>query len=185
MGKSAAAKLLQEKGCSVVDTDVLARHVVEPGEPALKEIQARFGADILDKEGRLRREALAKKVFGNPTLRQELEAIVHPRIRALWKSQIQVWRNEGRRFAVVVIPLLFETRAAAEFDTIICVACTSATQTQRLISRRWSGEQIQQRVSAQIPIAEKIAMSHFVVWTEGSLAVHSEQLDRILKSLGS
>ncbi len=183
MGKSAAAKFLQEKGCSIIDTDILAREVVEPGQPALKEIRARFGDDVIDSSGRLRREEIAKRVFAEPALRRELEGIVHPRIREKRKREVEAWRGEGRKFGVVVIPLLFETGAAAEFDKIICVACTPGTQVKRLRSRGWSEEEIQQRVLAQAPIQEKIASSHFVVWTEGSLSVHSEQLDRILKSL--
>jgi dephospho-CoA kinase len=183
MGKSAAAKLLEQKGCSVIDTDILARQVVELGQPALQEIQARFGAGVLDVAGGLRREELAKRVFGDAAARKDLEAIVHPRIRERWKKEVEIWRGEDRRIGVVVIPLLFETGAAAEFDKIICLACSSATQLKRLRARGWSEEQIQQRIASQAPIQAKITLSHFVVWTEASQMVHSEQLERILARL--
>jgi dephospho-CoA kinase len=79
-----------------------------------------------------------------------------------------------------VVPLLFETQAESDFDKIICVACSTATQRERLLARGWTPEQIQQRLAAQWPIERKIARSDFVVWTEGSLDVVAQQVERIL-----
>jgi dephospho-CoA kinase len=179
-GKSTAARLLVEGGIVVVDTDDLARQVVEPGQPALEEICQAFGAHLKDASGQLRRDALAKIVFSNPAARTKLEAITHPRITDLWRQQLQTWRNESRPVAVVVIPLLYETNIAGEFDAVICLACSEATQARRLAGRGWSAEQIQQRVAAQLAIAEKMSRANFVVWTEGELDGTARQLAKII-----
>jgi dephospho-CoA kinase len=184
MGKSTSAQLLRSRGILVVDTDDLARQVVEPGQPALAEIQAAFGPEIVGPDGQLRRDELARRVFADPAVRQQLEGILHPRIRARWRAQMKRWRGEGHAIAVVVIPLLFETGAEAELDATICVACTPATQHQRLLARGWSPQEIEQRLRAQWPTEVKIARADYLVWTEADLEVHAEQLDRILPAAG-
>lgn len=180
MGKSAAAQILERRGVPVIDTDLLARRIVEPGQPALAEIQRAFGNDIVAPDGQLRREELARIIFSNPAARQKLESITHPRIRELWGKQVELWRAQNRPVGIVVIPLLFETNAEKEFDATICVACSEVTQRKRLEERGWSSEQIAQRIAAQLPIEKKIARADFVIWSEGSLEVLAEQLDRIL-----
>ena len=180
MGKSASARLLHARGVPVVDTDDLARQVVQPGQPALAEVLAAFGPQIAGPDGQLRRDELARRVFADPAARERLEAILHPPIRALWRAQVQTWRAEGRPLAVVVIPLLFETKAEAELDATICVACSAATQRQRLLARGWSPEQIEQRLSAQWPVEAKIARADYVIWTEADFDVHAAQIERIL-----
>ena len=180
MGKSTAAQLLRQGGIAVVDSDQLARQIVEPGQPALAEIAAVFGTDILDPQGRLRRQELAHRVFASPPQRRRLENILHPRIRASWKSQFDAWTAEGRRVAVVDIPLLFETQAESEFDFIVCVACAEATQRLRLRGRGWSDTEIDRRLSAQWPAEQKAAKADYVVWTESGLEVHRAQLARVL-----
>jgi len=185
MGKSTAERLLRERGVPVVDTDVLARRVVEPGQPALEEIQRAFGPEVIGLDGQLRRDELARRVFADPRAREELGDITHPRIREMWRAQLAAWRAEGRPLAVVVIPLLFETGAEKEFDAVICVACSPQTQRQRLQARGWNAEQIRQRINAQWPTEKKMALADHVVWSEGGLDVLAEQLDRILTLAGS
>ncbi|MBI5800370.1 MAG: dephospho-CoA kinase [Verrucomicrobia bacterium] len=180
MGKSAVAQLLERRGVPVVDTDVLARKVVEPGQPALAAIQEMFGGAVLAQDGSLRRDELARRVFASDMSRKQLEAILHPRIRALWQAQVDQWRTDGVKLGVVVIPLLFETNAARHFDKVICVACSAASQQQRLAARGWSAEQIQQRISAQWPSERKLTQADYVIWTEGSPEVTVTQVDRIL-----
>lgn len=181
MGKSTSADLLKARGAAVVDTDDLARQVVMPGQPALAEIRDQFGANFIGADGHLRRGEMAKLVFADAPARSRLETILHPRIRALWHAQVATWRNEGRSLAVVVIPLLFETQAESELDSVICVACTRATQLQRLQVRGWSNQEIANRIAAQWPIERKIALAHHVVWTEASVEVHGQQLDRVIQ----
>src|SRR5579871_6493677 len=135
MGKSTAERLLGDRGIAVVDTDAIAHRLVEPGQPALKEIVEAFGSELVDGGGRLRRRELARIVFGDAASRSKLEGILHPRIRAIWQAQVEAWRNEGRPRAVVAIPLLYETNAASSFDFVICVACSAATQRERLGAR--------------------------------------------------
>jgi dephospho-CoA kinase len=180
MGKSAAADLLRGRGVPVVDTDDLARKVVEPGQPALAEIQCAFGRDMIGADGQLLRDKLAGVVFADSGARAKLEAILHPRIRELWRQQVAAWRGEGNSLAVVGIPLLFETGAEAEFQTVICVACTAATQRQRLLARGWSAAEIARRNAAQLPIGQKMARANHVIWTEAGMDVHALQLFRII-----
>jgi dephospho-CoA kinase len=182
MGKSITAQFLRERGAEIADSDELARQLVEPGQPALNEIQAAFGKNIVA-DGRLRRDELARIVFSDAAARKKLETILHPRIRERWLAQTEIWRKENRALAVVVVPLLFETQAESGFDKIICVACSAATQHERLLARGWTPEQIRRRLAAQWPIEQKIACSDFVVWTEGSLDVSAQQVERVLAAL--
>jgi dephospho-CoA kinase len=183
MGKSTAAGILLNLGVQVVDADALARQFVQPGEPALAEIQKQFGKNVIAADGRLRRDELARIVFADNDARQKLEAILHPRIRQCWLAQIETWRGENHKLAVAVIPLLFETQAESHFDKIICVACSAASRHQRLLARGWTPEQIRQRIAAQMPVDLKIARADFVVWTDGNLDAHAWQLERILSRL--
>jgi dephospho-CoA kinase len=180
MGKSTSAGLMAKRGVAVIDTDLIAREIVEPGQPALAEIAASFGGALIDTDGRLRRSALAEIVFASSGKRTQLEAILHPRIREKWVAQVEQWRREGKETAAVVIPLLFETEAQSHFDAIVCTACSATTQQERLRGRGWSTEQIQQRIAAQWPAEKKMAASNYVVWTEGNLAIHERQIDIIL-----
>jgi len=180
MGKSAAGKLLRERGVPVVDTDELARQLVEPGRPALAEIQQAFGPEMIGPDGRLRRGELARLVFQKASARRKLEDILHPRVRAAWQAQLEHWRNEGHPQAVVVIPLLYETNAAPLFDTVICVACLGGTQRRRLEERGWDAAQIRQRNESQWPVEKKMELAHCVAWSEGTLEVLAAQLQRLV-----
>jgi dephospho-CoA kinase len=183
MGKSTAGRFLGAVGAQVVDTDELARQFVQPGEAALAEIKKQFGKNIIADGGQLRRDELARIVFADSAARKKLEEILHPKIRARWLAQVKVWRRENSKLAVVIIPLLFETRAESHFDQIICVACSAANQQKRLLERGWAPEQIQQRIAAQMPVDQKIARADFVVWTDGGLDSHQRQLERIISRL--
>ncbi len=181
MGKSACAELLRQRSIPVIDTDQLARDVVEPGQPALAEVKAALGEELVGSDGRLRRDLLAQKVFGDPNARRTLEGILHPRIRDLWKHQVKAWRASSLPLGVVAIPLLFETGAEAECDSVVCIACSTKTQLSRLRGRGWPEEQTQQRIAAQWPIERKMAKANYVIWTEGSLEIHAAQLEHILR----
>ena len=183
MGKSTAAVFFSELGARIIDTDQLAHELVEPGQPALAEIRNEFGAGLIAADGRLKRDELARLVFSNVQARNKLEAILHPRIRERWQAQVAIWRSENCPVALVVIPLLFETGAEPDFDKIICVGCSPAGQQTRLQARGWSADQIHGRIAAQLPVEEKMARSHFVVWTEGSLNSHQRQAGEIFKKL--
>ncbi|HRI13471.1 MAG TPA: dephospho-CoA kinase [Verrucomicrobiota bacterium] len=180
MGKSTAGELLALRGVRVVDTDVLARELTEPGTVALEEIKTAFGSEIMLADGRLDRKGLAELVFGDLSARVRLESILHPRIAAAWRSRLDQWKISGVMEAAVLIPLLFERGYQAEFTAVVAVACTESTQRKRLFRRGWADDQIDSRNSAQLPVADKMARARYVVWTEGTLSTHERQWDRIL-----
>ena len=180
MGKSMAAYLLRQRDVAVVDTDVIAREIVEPGQPALEEVRQRFGPEAIKPDGHLDRGQLARRVFSDPSERAALEAILHPRIRAVWTAEVEQWKRAGVQAGAVIIPLLFETQAAEQFEAVICLACSATTQAARLRQRGWLPEQVKQRIEAQWTIERKMANSHFVVWTDTTIEVHAAQLDLIL-----
>ena len=183
MGKSTAAGFFLQQGVRVIDTDELARQLVQPGLPALEEIRSHFGENVIAPDGSLRRDVLAQIVFGSSIARHKLEAILHPRIREAWLKQADLWRAESCPVALVVIPLLFETQAETYFERIICVASSPAAQRQRLAARGWSPEQVSQRIAAQIPVEQKIARSHFVIWTEGERSAQEQHVARSFKQI--
>jgi len=180
MGKSACGELLQQRQLPVIDTDTIARQIVEPGQPALLEIKKCFGDEMVGTDGQLRRDQLAEKVFGNVEARQQLERILHPRIREIWQAEAGRWKNEGRAVGFVIIPLLFETKTASHFFATLCLACSEKSQRDRLRNRGWSEEQIQQRLDSQLPTEKKMTLSDFVIWTETTLEIHAAQLDHLL-----
>jgi dephospho-CoA kinase len=184
MGKSTAAQFLALDGIPVADTDQIARDLVQPGEPALDEIRLAFGPSIIGPEGNLLRHELARIVFTNEAARRRLEQILHPRIRTVWKAQADQWRTEGQSCAVVIIPLLFETNAATEFDAILCVACSASVQRARLAQRGWTDAQIEQRQQAQLPVRTKMELSDHVLWNDAGTDLLRDQLRRVVSLLG-
>jgi dephospho-CoA kinase len=179
MGKSTVAEYLVRRGEKVVDTDMLARQLVEPGQPALEEIRGVFGAEVFGPGGVLDRKALGRVVFGSVGARKTLEEILHPKIRAAWKRAAEEWRRAGLKRGVVVIPLLYETGARAEVDRVICVGCSRETQKWRLSARGWSAKEIEQRNAAQWPIEKKMDHADNVIWNESTMTVCEEQCARL------
>jgi dephospho-CoA kinase len=184
MGKSTSADWLKQQGIPVVDTDILARSIVEPGQPALDEVVKLFGPEVLAPDGTLHRKELARRVFSNEASRKQLENILHPRIREQWLAEVVRWRQEGRPCGVVVVPLLYETGAEIQFDGIVCTACTGESQRERLLKRGWSPEESARRIQSQWPVEKKLGLANYVVWTEGDLETHSAQWKRILRQFG-
>ena len=181
MGKSTAARLLKKAGLPVVDSDDLAREVVQPGTDALAEIAAEFGEGFLNADGSMNRVKMASTVFQDDAARKRLEAIIHPRVRVGWEKQIEQWREQKRPMGVVVIPLLFEVDLQDSFDAVLCVACTANTQRARLRERNWSDDQIADRIAAQMDIAQKMNLADHVLWNEGTLEQLGEQLNGFLE----
>ena len=180
MGKSTAARLLKKAGLPVVDSDDLAREVVQPGTEGLAEIADEFGEGFLKPDGSLDRDKMASTVFQDQAARKQLEAIIHPRVRAVWENRIEQWREQKRPVGVVVIPLLFEVGLQDSFDAVLCVASTASTQRSRLRGRDWSDAQIAARIAAQMDIAQKMDLADHVLWNEGTPDQLGEQLNGIL-----
>jgi dephospho-CoA kinase len=99
MGKSTAAEILRQRGVSIIDTDEIAREVVEPGQPALAEVQRLFGREIVGADGCLRRDELARRVFADDDARRKLEAVLHPAIRKIWLAQTEAGAPRENRWA--------------------------------------------------------------------------------------
>ena len=180
MGKSTAARLLKKAGLPVVDSDDLAREAVQPGTEGLAEIADEFGEGFLKPNGSLDRDKMASAVFQDEAARKRLEAIIHPRVRAVWEKRIEQWREQKRPVGVVVIPLLFEVGLQDSFDAVLCVASTASTQQARLLERNWSDAQITARIAAQMDIAQKMDLADHVLWNEGTPEQLGEQLKEIL-----
>lgn len=182
MGKTTVAEMMSRHGASVVDTDAIARRLTRPGEPALVEIRQAFGDSVLHPDASLDRGALARLVFRDGKAREKLEAILHPRIREVWRAEIERWRREGRRCGVVVIPLLFETKAENHFDAVACVACAAGTAEKRLRARGWTAEQMRERIAAQWPVEKKMTLADYVIWTETTLEATEDQARLVIDS---
>lgn len=184
MGKSTFAAYLLSLGLPVVDSDGLAHALVEPGQPALQEIRDAFGDGVFQSDGRLNRAALGEIVFRDVNQRRILEGILHPRIRIAWRLEADRWRAAGNAVGAVIIPLLYETSAQREFESVICLACSPGEQGRRLAARGLSAEQVQSRNAAQMPIEQKMRMADFVIWNEGPVPLLEEQARRVLQDEG-
>lgn len=182
-GKSAMAGFLAAEGIPVLDTDQVARDLVKPGCPALAAIVEAFGPAVLDPQGALDRAVLGRRVFQDAAARATLEALLHPRIEATWTGWLLEAPQQQAPLCAVVIPLLYEKGYADRFGSVVAVACSVATQLQRLRQRDWSDESIQGRLAAQWSMAEKLQRAHFGLWSEGCLEVLHDQIRCVIRSL--
>ena len=167
-GKSEVARVLRGEGVPVMDADDLARDVVGPGSGALKKIVARFGGSVLQSDGALDRPRLAEIVFSDATALADLNAIVHPPVRAAMRGWVARQRAAGRACAGV-IPLLFEVAAEKEWDVVVCVAASEKVSRARLRGRGWSDGEIGRRRAAQMVLEEKKRRAGVVIENNGSL----------------
>lgn len=168
-GKSSVAAIWREAGLAVIDADVVARQVVEPGTPALAEIVKRFGDEVLSAGGTLDRPALAAKVFGDEAEREALNGIVHPRVKAAVQQQIKELGRAGHPLIAYEIPLLFETGQEENYRPVVVVSVDPETQLKRAMSRDGVGaEQVRARIFAQLPLSEKVARADHVIDNSGS-----------------
>ena len=179
MGKSTVSRLLSEMGITWVDSDDLARSVVEPGQPALDMIRDEFGDEYIGPQGNLDRSKMASLVFANEGQRKKLEGIIHPMVRNLWQEKVERWKSDKFDKGVVVIPLLFEVSLEVEFGRVICVASTEETQIDRLKKRGWEADQIGSRIRSQMCITEKMKRSDCIIWNEGSIDTLKKQLQLV------
>jgi dephospho-CoA kinase len=183
-GKSTVAALLRELGAVVVDSDVLAREVVEPGTPGLAAVVEAFGPGVLTADGRLDRPALGAVVFGDQPARRRLEGILHPLIRAR-AAELEAAAPAG---TVVVhdIPLLVETGQADRFDAVVVVDVPVETQVARMVrDRGMSREDALARVKAQASREERLAVATQVVENTGTREDLRDRVTEVLEELVS
>lgn len=173
-GKSAATQWFESQGIIVVDADVVAREVVEPGQPALKAIQDVFGDWVLLANGSLDRRALREHIFQFPEARQSLEKITHPAIR---QSIIQQLQHAESPYVILVSPLLFETNQHELVQRTLLVDADEQTQLERASQRdSQSEEQIRKIIAAQMSRAQKQQLADDIVLNDGLLEHLHQQL---------
>ena len=180
-GKSAVTARLETLGVDVVDADLAARVVVEPGQPALKAIALHFGKDILQHDGSLDRAALRKIVFEDPAARSWLENITHPAIRQEIENQLQ---RATSPYVVLSSPLLLEAKQHSFVNHIVVVDVSEELQLARTTARdNNSAELIQKIMAAQMPRAERANRADELIDNSGSLADLNAQTDALHQRL--
>ncbi len=176
-GKSTVSNMLRELGATVVDTDALARAVVEPGRPAWEEIVAWLGQDVLQADGTLDRRKVADIVFADAAARAKLEGITHPRIGAAAREALAAAERAGARVAVLDVPLLYEAGWEAMADEVWVVYVDEETQRRRLMARDGlTAGQAAARMAAQMSLAEKARRADVVIDNGGSLGETAAQV---------
>jgi dephospho-CoA kinase len=176
-GKTAVSDRFSELGIPVIDTDRIARELVQPGHAELKAIVQQFGEKILDDTGHLDRRELRERVFSDPESKKQLEDILHPAIRRVVKERVSAVEQA---YCIVVVPLLVETGSYQWADRVLVVDVDEQTQISRVIERdNVSREQAQSALNAQTTRESRLAIANDVIKNSGSLQL----LDKEVQSL--
>ena len=184
-GKSTAARAFEQRGFRRLDSDQIVRDLVLTDPEVMAVLRARYGDAVISSEGgrvSVNRPALAERVFSNDAERLWLEELTHPRVFEQWRKAFAA--EPGARWAVEV-PLLHEKGVENWFDFTICVACAPAQQLARLEQRGLSRVLAGQRISKQLPLAQKIERSDYVLWNEGSARFLEAQVDHLAAALSA
>lgn len=181
-GKSTVANMFRDKNIPIVDADVVAREVVEIGTDTYNILVSEFGTEILNDDKTLNRPKLGSIIFQDETKRQTLNSIMHPSIRTSMKEKTKNYIEEGHEVVVMDIPLLFESKLTYLVDKTLLVYVTEKTQLKRLMERNdLSEKEATDRIKSQMPLAEKVKLSHAVIDNNGTLTKTEQQLNEILK----
>lgn len=176
-GKSTAAKFFGALGVPIIDTDQLARDVVEPGQPPLEQLVERFGPSILTEDGHLDRPALRNIVFSDPKARADLEALTHPAIGVAVEARSA---EAGGIYQVLVIPLLVEKSLGSQLDRVVVVDCDEELQIRRLQARDGSTlEQARAILNAQTSRAARLKAAHDVIKNDGDMSAVRDQVEKL------
>ncbi|MEE2780421.1 MAG: dephospho-CoA kinase [Myxococcota bacterium] len=179
-GKSTVARQLRDLGVPVVDADRLAREVVEPGAPALEQIQRRFGAEMIQEDGTLNRAALGRRVFGDPEELKALNAITHPAILSLAGERLRSLANDGYPWAVWEAALILENALHPPLSELVVVICDPEEQVRRIQSRNGlTDEEARARISAQVDNATRRSQADVLLDNDGP----PEHLERQVEAL--
>jgi dephospho-CoA kinase len=182
-GKSYVASRLVRAGVPLVDADVASRAAVAPGTPGLAAVVARFGDGVLAPDGTLDRARLGAVIFADAQARRDLEAIVHPAVRAIIERFFETLPPDTP-LAVADVPLLYETGRASAFDLVIVAAAAPETQIARVMKRdRLSRADAERRLAAQWPIERKVQLADEVIRTDGTYEATDAQVDALLRRL--
>ncbi len=176
-GKSTVADLFADLGVAVIDTDIIARELVQPGQAALDEIRAAFGDAVLNDDGTLDRAAMRAQIFADDDTRQRLETILHPRIQ---HETLQQMDAVGGDYLLVVVPLLTGSALRDQVDRILVVDCNEATQIERLLARdAESEEQARRMLASQASREQRLAVADDVIHNDASIAATSSQVSAL------
>lgn len=180
-GKSTVSNMLKAKGFTIVDADIAARKVVEPGEPAYEQIIEAFGKGILLEDLTIDRKKLGALIFADEALRMKLNSIVHPAVRAWMTREKDRAIENGEKTVFLDIPLLFESRLTYMVERTILVYVDEETQLKRLMARNGLSEkEAQMRIRVQMPLSEKKALADAVIDNNGSPEETKQQLEKIV-----
>ncbi|WP_033542166.1 dephospho-CoA kinase [Planococcus sp. CAU13] len=181
-GKSTVSKMLEELGYPIIDADIVARQVVEPGSDTLKKIEALFGPDVIREDGSMNREQVGALIFSDPAKRKQLNDIIHPAIRAEMLRQRNEYLEAGHKTIVMDIPLLFESKLQHFVDKILVVSVTEENQLNRLMERNGLNEKdARARIASQLPMSVKEEGADAVIYNNGTVEGTARQLEKILK----
>ena len=173
-GKSTASKFFGALGVPIIDTDQVARDVVEPGQPPLEQLVARFGTTILTPDGHLDRPALRNIVFSDPMARADLEALTHPAIGAAVEARSAI---AGGPYQILVLPLLVEKSLGSQLDRVLVVDCDEELQLKRLHERDGStAEQARAILNAQTSRGARLKAAHDVIKNDGDISAVRDQV---------
>jgi dephospho-CoA kinase len=176
-GKSTAAKFFGALGVPIIDTDQLARDVVEPGQPPLERLVERFGPSILTEDGHLDRPALRNIVFSDPKARADLEALTHPAIGAAVEARST---EVGGVYQILVLPLLVEKSLGSQLNRVLVVDCDEELQIRRLQARDGSTlEQARAILNVQTSRAARLKAAHDVIKNEGDMSAVRDQVEKL------
>jgi dephospho-CoA kinase len=183
-GKSTVARLLSERGATIIDADVLARRAVERSTPAHGKIVRRWGDAVLAPDGHLDRAALRGIVFGDPDQLEELNQIVHPEVERLRERLLNEAEQRGDRVVVCDIPLLFEAHMTERFDRIVLVDAPRPLRLERLVKDRGLHEtDAMGMIAAQMPAELKRARADFIIENDGTLAELEARVQEVWEQL--
>lgn len=180
-GKSTVSNMLKKRGFTIVDADLAARVVVEPGEKAYEQVVVSFGRDILHSDESIDRAKLGSIIFHDENERKKLNQIVHPAVRI----RMEEWKKEaivaGKQTIIYDIPLLFESRLTHLVEKTILVFVNEETQLQRLMKRNNLTEsEAMARIQSQLSLKEKINLADYVIDNNGSLTQTEFQIDDLI-----
>ena len=183
-GKSTVSRMFEQAGIPVICSDELAREVVRPGSQGLAEIRRIFGDAVLDDEGKLDREAMARLVFQDRSKRKILESIIHPRVAEEQNKRLRTLEREGHSIVVVDVPLLYETGWERFVDLVVVVYAPRHVQEERLVNRDgMSVEDARSRLDAQMPIDEKKRLADRLVDNGNTLEHTHRQVESVIEEL--
>lgn len=182
-GKSTVSNMLRELGAQVIDADVVAREVVEPGTPGLKQIAERFPG-VIGEDGRLDRAKLGARIFADPEERKALNEIIHPLIHMAVLEKTFALKAAGVTTVIYDAPLLIENGLQHAMDAVILVAAPQDVQVDRLIARNGlSREEALARIASQLPLEKKRPYATWIVENAGSLEETRRQVERIWEAI--